>query len=130
MADTALVNKWVEKAREDFEFAACSLEDEREFFAQICFHFHQAAEKYLKAYVVKFDLEFKKIHDLLELLDICEAHSPLLNTLREHCIFLNRFYISTRYPVHWESTFTRQDAVQAMQAARAIADTVTKTLSL
>ncbi|MFA5800123.1 MAG: HEPN domain-containing protein [Candidatus Peribacteraceae bacterium] len=128
MADMRLVNKWIEKAREDFGFAAGSLEDESEFFAQICFHFQQAAEKYLKAYVVKFDLEFKKIHDLMELLDICRAHSPLLDDLQEHCIFLNRFYIFTRYPVHWDSTFTKQDALGAMQAAKAIADSITKSL--
>ena len=53
MADVSLVKQWMEKAEEDFGYAEKSLQDELEFFAQICFHFHQAAEKYFKAYIVK-----------------------------------------------------------------------------
>jgi hypothetical protein len=33
----------------------------------------QAAEKYLKSYIVAFNLEFRKIHDLIALLKICSA---------------------------------------------------------
>ncbi len=47
MADPRLVNEWLEKAEEDFEFAN-SIIDDSSFYAQICFHFHQAGEKYLK----------------------------------------------------------------------------------
>ena len=104
MADKKIAEKWIEKADEDFGYASMSLEDELEFYAQICFHFHQAAEKYLKAYIVKYDLEFKKIHDLLVLLDICSKHDAGFQELREACVFLNRFYMSTRYPVRWESS--------------------------
>jgi len=50
MAEPGLINEWLEKAEEDFQFAASVLEDST-FYAQICFHFHQAAEKFLKAFV-------------------------------------------------------------------------------
>jgi len=56
------------KADEDLEFAISVIEDST-FYAQICFHFHQASEKYLKSFIIAQDLEFKKIHDLQVLLN-------------------------------------------------------------
>jgi HEPN domain-containing protein len=61
MAEPRLIDEWLKKAEEDYQFAASVLEDST-FYAQICFHFHQAAEKYLKAFIVARDLDFQKIH--------------------------------------------------------------------
>ena len=46
MADPKVVQEWLQKADEDLGFAASIIEDSP-FYAQICFHFQQAAEKYL-----------------------------------------------------------------------------------
>ena len=59
MVDIEIVREWIEKAEEDFEFAKMNLEERKPFCAQICFHFQQSAEKYLKAYVVSHELEFR-----------------------------------------------------------------------
>jgi len=67
MVDRDVIKEWITKADEDFEFARLNLEEERRFFAQICFHFHQAGEKYLKAFIIANALEFRKIHDLLSI---------------------------------------------------------------
>lgn len=120
MAEAQLVKKWIEKANEDFGYASASLADEYEYFPQICWHFQQAAEKYLKAYIVAYDLEFKKIHDLSALLKICEAKDPSFNSLLENCKYLQKFYVETRYPVMWESKYAKKDALQAKEAAQAI----------
>ena len=61
MADPRVTSEWLAKADEDLEFALSIIEDSA-FYAQICFHFHQAAEKYLKSYIIARGLEFKKIH--------------------------------------------------------------------
>lgn len=50
MQNEEVVKEWIEKAEEDFGFASTSIEH-TDYFAQICFHFQQAAEKYLKAFV-------------------------------------------------------------------------------
>jgi len=71
MVDDEIVKEWIEKADEDFEFALVNFREEKPFFAQICFHFQQAAEKYLKAYIISRDLEFRMIHELPMLLKIC-----------------------------------------------------------
>jgi len=120
MAEAELVKKWLLKAEEDFGYAALTLEEEFEYFPQICWHFQQAAEKYLKAYIVAFDLEFKKIHDLATLLKICEKKDPSFSRLSENCRYLQKFYIETRYPVVWESKHTKEDALKAQKAAQAI----------
>jgi len=104
---------------EDYEFAVSVIE-ESSFYAQICFHFHQAAEKYLKSYIIAYDLEFKKIHDLSMLLKLCLTKKPNLKILMDDCKFLNRFYIDTRYPVHWPTNYTKEEALKAKSAAEHI----------
>jgi HEPN domain-containing protein len=59
MVDSAIVREWLDKADGDFSFAQINLEEGKLFFAQICFHFQQAAEKYLKAYIVAHELSAK-----------------------------------------------------------------------
>jgi HEPN domain-containing protein len=124
MADPVIVKEWMSKAEEDFRFAESNLEEGSEFFAQICFHFQQAAEKYLKACIIANDLPFEKVHDLVHLLRICSGRDPLLAELKEECILLNSAYIETRYPVHWPTDYTRETAGQAHDAAAKIAQAV------
>jgi len=62
MAEPQIIREWLKKADEDFDFADSVLEDTT-FYAQICFHFHQAAEKYLKAFVCLRTL--REIHSFI-----------------------------------------------------------------
>lgn len=121
MADPVIVNEWLAKAEEDFRFAESNLREGSKFFAQICFHFQQAAEKFLKAYIIAKDLPFGKVHDLVNLLRTCSARDPAFNELREECILLNTAYIETRYPVHWPTNYDREAAELALAAATRIA---------
>jgi HEPN domain-containing protein len=59
MVEIAIIREWVAKADEDFEFALVNLKECKPFAALICFHFHQSAEKYLKAFIVAHDLGFQ-----------------------------------------------------------------------
>jgi HEPN domain-containing protein len=128
MAEPGLVKEWLEKAEEDFQFAASVLED-RTFYAQICFHFHQAAEKFLKAFVVARDLEFQKIHDLLILLNLCSSVAPELQEIQEHCRFLNRYYIETRYPVHWPTKYSKEEALKAKNSCAQVRNAIRESLT-
>ena len=115
MVDAEIVREWLEKADEDFEFAHLNLQGKKPFYAQICFHFHQAAEKYLKAYIIAHELEFVKIHDLWMLLRTCLSKDPSLEKLREACEYLNAFYVETRYPVHWPTNFSYEEAKKSLE---------------
>ena len=90
------------------------------FFSQICFHFQQAAEKYLKLFIVSQELEFRKIHDLPLLLKICSSKDSSLEEIREDCEYLNPFYVDTRYPAHWPTNFSSHEAQKALQSASRI----------
>jgi len=116
MAEPEIIEEWLKRADEDFEFASSNLQDRNQFFGQICFHFHQAAEKYLKAFIIAHDLEFEKIHDLLKLLKTIQKKEPSLACLREACEFLNPFYVETvrdfkkkpKKPLHFVSITVSQ----------------------
>ena len=129
MVDPQLVLEWLNKADEDFGFAA-SVIKESPYYAQICFHFHQAAEKYLKAYIIAHDLEFEKIHDLPVLLKICMQKEPNLQIILDDCKFLNRYYIEARYPVHWPTSYDREETQKAKLAAEHIRKTIKNRLEL
>ena len=129
MADPQVVSEWLKKSDEDFEFATSIIEDST-YYAQICFHFHQAAEKYLKSFIIACDLEFKKIHDLPVLLKLCLTKSPDLKAVMNDCKFLNRFYIDTRYPVHWPTQYTKEEALKAKTATEHIREVIKNALKL
>ncbi|MFZ5365805.1 MAG: HEPN domain-containing protein [Patescibacteria group bacterium] len=123
---------WLEFADEDFGFAVSGLSDpETHFFPQICFHFQQAAEKYLKAYIVARKLEFKKIHELPTLLQICQRDNPDFGQLKEECDFLTEFYFESRYPADLPpSNITREMAEKAKEATQRIGAFVKEKLGI
>ncbi len=131
LPDPKVIKEWLDKADEDFGFAAISFADSANtYFGPICFHFQQAAEKYLKAYIVGNDLEFEKVHDLKRLLGICKGNNPNFAQIYEECIFLNRFYIEPRYPVLPHNEVSGDDTRQAKEAAEKIGDFVKQLLSV
>jgi HEPN domain-containing protein len=130
MADPAIVREWLDKADEDFGFAESCMRQESTFYPQVCFHFQQAAEKYLKAFIIAKGLAFSKVHDLVHLLRICSAQSLAFSGLEEDCVLLNTAYIETRYPVHWPTNYTRESAEQAFISAERIAKVVRSQLHL
>jgi len=121
---------WFKLAEEEFNYACRDLRTKgHTFFAPTCFHFHQAAEKSLKAYILFCGKQFRKIHNLVELVKICGVDDTDFNNLLEEAGELNPFYTNTRYPVHWPANFTRQDAKMAKEAASKIVRLVRKKIS-
>ena len=129
MVDPHIIKEWISKADEDFEFARINFEEEKPFYAQICFHFHQSAEKYLKTYIIEHRLDFRKIHDLSLLLQQCISKDGSFDQLIGDCEYLATFYIEARYPVQWPAQFTRKEAKKAYKAAKNIQSLVKKKLS-
>lgn len=129
MADRKVVDEWLRLADEDFGFAVSNLDDPAtSYFAPICFHFHQAAEKYFKAFIVAHNLVFEKIHDLDVLRARCEANEPRFAESRDACLFLNDFYVETRYPIIVPVVMTREEAEGAKRAAEQIRSLVKELL--
>jgi hypothetical protein len=50
--------------------------------------------------------------------------------LKEDSEFLAAFYVDTRYPVHWPTKFSKEEALKALQATDRIRILVRKKLNL
>jgi len=99
MVDMAYVLPWIEKADSDISTAHHIAESMRPVSTEIvCFHCQQAAEKYLKAFLVYNDQEPPKTHDLTELIKLCCDFDTDFSSLNDKCNFLLPFAVRTRYP--------------------------------
>jgi HEPN domain-containing protein len=114
-----LVLQWVEKAEEDFHLAQIAIR-QRKFsaYSGICFHAQQCAEKYLKAFLVRHAIAFRKTHDLRDLLRQCAQVDPVFSLLTNSLLLLNQFAIDTRYPGLALSNQDARDAITAMKQVR------------
>ena len=123
MKNPELAREWMQKADEDYGFAVSGIED-TEYYAQICFHFHQSAEKYLKAVIAGEELDFRPIHNLFELLLTASQVYPDIKEIEEACRYLSPFYIDSRYPVEWGREYSHETAEKAQKAAHSIQQAV------
>lgn len=93
-----LVVQWLEKANRDFDAAEHLLAQGGRFREIIAFHCQQAVEKYLKALLVRHQVEFPKTHDIRKLLGlIAKVHPDLAESLRDADV-LTPFGVEVRYP--------------------------------
>ena len=83
----------------------------------VCFHAQQCAEKYLKAMLQENKRQIPKIHNLIELMLLCEELDGSFEMLRVDLVTMERFSVQVRYP---GEIAEKQDA----QAAYAAAGTV------
>jgi HEPN domain-containing protein len=114
-----LVRQWVNKAEEDFLLAEHLVEEDSWFKSAIGFHLQQSAEKYLKALLVYYQIEFPKKHDIGELLDIiAQKDAPLAKTL-ENSIDLNPYAVEHRYPGAY-SQLTEKEVKAALKLAQKV----------
>ena len=89
---------WLEKAEEDRLCIANELKAERQPWSVICFHAQQAAEKYLKAFLVFHEVRPDRTHDLRALVARCASFDLKLLELDPDCRQLNNYAVDIRYP--------------------------------
>lgn len=121
-----LVRGWLEKARRDLKVAQKELNDPDPFTDIICFHAQQAAEKYLKAYLVWSDLDIPKTHVLEQLVLLIARKDPGFLDLKDEVVLLTPYAVETRYP-EFEAPLL-QDAREAVRIAEKVGNTVLKKL--
>jgi HEPN domain-containing protein len=93
-----LVLQWLKKAASDLGAAEQLGEHGGRFREIVAFHCQQAAEKYLKALLVRHQIEFPKTHDITKLLDrVATVDAGLADSLR-HADILTPFGVEVRYP--------------------------------
>ena len=116
---------WVIKAGNDLKAAIAIYEYyEDPPTDMICYHFHQAAEKSLKGFLVFHKTKLHKIHDLIALLNICLTQDKTLEFLREDLETLNQYYIETKYPPDMPLDYPKEEAREAIDKAKIILDSI------
>ena len=78
----------------DYEFAELGLR-ETEHYGQICFLAQQAAEKYLKGFLIAFKTSPKKIHSIAILAQECSKLYPDFKEFIQKGKTLDRYYTYT-----------------------------------
>ena len=92
------VQEWLEKAEGDLRAAEHLLTlPQRDYFTA-AFHAQQAAEKFLKAFLVRHQIAFPKTHRIQDLLGLAAGAEPRLNTELGSAAMLTPFGIEFRYP--------------------------------
>lgn len=88
--------EWLNRARSDLLLARS--EEEGIYLEDLCFHAQQAAEKAIKALLIRHDVEFPYVHDIAELLTLLEKAGHRIPESLRRVETLTRFAVFTRYP--------------------------------
>ncbi len=121
------VQQWLDKAEGDFELAKHLVSENAPFLEAVCLHAQQAAEKYLKAFLVEHQVEFPKTHNLGHLLDLSATiDSSLAKTLKQITV-LNPYGVDYRYPGDFPE-ITQEDAGEALKLASMVRDAILREL--
>lgn len=121
MKKNKLARIWIEKAKEDLLYAKSALTNVK-LYGLLCFHCQQAVEKYLKGYLTLINIRFRKTHKLPELLLLCIKYDKDFSRFKEDIIFLDKYYIETRYPLDDPQSYTLKEAKTALNKSEKLID--------
>ena len=107
---------WIRKAEGDFKTAGHLCQSGDEFAEGVAFHAQQAAEKYLKAFLVWHQVEFRKTHDIEALLTLAGKVDDKLPDVLRDTVALTPYGVDYRYPGDYPEV-TRGDAETALRLA-------------
>jgi len=88
--------EWLNRAQSNLGLARVKGNDI--YLEDLCFHAQQAAEKAIKALLIKRGIEFPYVHDVAELLTLLEQKGIDLPERVKQGEKLTRFAVFTRYP--------------------------------
>ena len=113
--DKELVAEWFRFADDDIDTALLLKDMRPQHYEIICYHCEQAAEKYLKGFLVSKGQMPPKTHDLTNLCNLCSGQGNDFSNLLPQCSFLKQFSVSPRYPQ--EMSITNANVEQAVKYA-------------
>lgn len=116
MSDEIEVSKqWIAKAKNDLLNADNNLKAKEIPLDTVCFHCQQAAEKFLKAYLVAHGNPYPVSHDLILILEKILLLNSSAEVLRDDLALLMPYAVEIRYPDDWFMP-TEEDAKDAREA--------------
>jgi|PersoiStandDraft_1058852.scaffolds.fasta_scaffold09828_2 HEPN domain-containing protein len=119
------VRDWIRKAASDSKIARGEMATAEPAADAVCFHFQQAAEKWLKAWLNWAEVAFRPTHNIEVLLAACEQDDPSFAALREaealtpyavEIRYADDFYMPTQMEMERASTLA--DRVERFVSAK------------
>ncbi len=107
---------WVAKAEADLLNIDNNLAAQDVPWDTVCFHAQQAAEKFLKAFLVARGEKPPRTHDLVALLGRCADHDGELQALADDCQRPTAYAVGARCPLDLSGSLDEDDG-RAMNAA-------------
>jgi HEPN domain-containing protein len=92
------IKEWMEKADHDLGAAKIIYLHLPDYFDTIAFHCQQAVEKYIKAVLIFYKIEFQRSHDLVYLLELLSRKIEIDEVKFRKAFTLNNFGVQIRYP--------------------------------
>jgi HEPN domain-containing protein len=92
------VQQWLDRARKDLAAGAVLLKERFEDYEIVGFHAQQAAEKFIKAFLVSHQIEFPKTHDIALLRQLVARVNPELAEKLATADALTPYGVEFRYP--------------------------------
>jgi HEPN domain-containing protein len=92
------VQQWLAKARQDLRVAEVLLQGDLEDFENVGFHAQQAVEKFIKALLVRYQIEFPKTHNIAHLRQLAETADRRLAGDLAPADILTPYGVEFRYP--------------------------------
>ena len=111
--------EWIRKAESDLAAARLLTESEQTLPDQAGFFCQQAAEKYLKAFLIACDQVPPRTHDVDVLVELCAAIDPTFDQLQSQVEGLTEFAVIYRYPDAWsdeEAAFQSLEQVERVRS--------------
>jgi len=121
-----IVKGWLRKAERDFRVAGRELERPEPYTDIVCFHAQQAAEKYLKGYLMWLEIEFEKTHDIEDLIALACRKDSSISILKDVGAELTPYAVETRYPEFEEPAV--EDAKRAVKIVEELRGFILKKL--
>lgn len=87
-------------------------------YNELCFHAQQAVEKGIKAVLIHYGIEFRKVHDIDYLLTLLPSEAPLPPD-KEGIVSLTSYAVMLRYPSDYEDV-TKEAHQEAIDTAEAV----------
>ena len=99
MNELDLAKKWLQYAQNDLIVAKHCFEYLYPKQLEIaCYHCQQSAEKSMKGYLMSQKIEPPKIHNLIELCQLCMAKNDEFSNFLDVCADLTPYGVALRYP--------------------------------
>lgn len=120
------MESWLSKAREDLAAAEVLLDSGVAVTDTAAFHAQQAAEKALKAVLIRYQVRFGKSHDIEELLELAESGVRGISTDLSGAAGLTAYAVDARYP--GAERVSQEEATRLLTVARRVVDAATSHL--